>query len=189
MIADQLGPDLDDNSSACSLNCEECEHRWNCEFACSLEWSPEEFDFTHDGEGQVFGSDDEIEFGSVPQADQAFVNLRQAAIGWCNIYAVILPRAQRAYGLQILFYIGRSLANLGYSIDDGIYENPQASIAFSKRSLTQLNRAIGELNRMIDERPRLSKILKTIRQHLLKANEGVQDHLQNCRESQSGPNG
>jgi hypothetical protein len=115
------------------------------------------------------------------ETDPVFVMLRQAAIGWCNIYAAILPGEARSEGLRILFHIGRALANLAYSIDDGMYEHPPASVAFAKRSLAQLNVAIGLINQLMHDRPRSKRILTTIREHLVKANDAIVDHLQRCR--------
>jgi hypothetical protein len=128
------------------------------------------------GEGDVF----------FYESDPVFVALRQAAIGWCNIYAAILPPDVRPRGLRILFHIGRSLANLAYSIDDGMYEQPAASIAFAKRSLGQLNAAIGMLNELIDDKPRLRKLLETIRSHLIRSSESLVDHLHRCRSGAGG---
>ncbi len=190
LIAKHLAPEFELGLKDCDFDCESCSHQWECEFAASLDWGS--------AEAEEPPEDDEGDGPDVPpgmdqpgdslffESDSTFVMLRQAALGWCNIYAVILPSDSRVTGLRILFNIGRSLANLAYSIDDGLYEQPAASIAFAKRALSHLNEAIGLINTMIDERPRLESLLGTIRTHLIKASDGVVDHLHRCREK-AGP--
>jgi hypothetical protein len=120
------------------------------------------------------------------ETDPVFIALRQNAVGWCNVYAAILPREARARGLQVLYHLGRSLANLAYSIDDGTYEQPAASIAFGKRSLASLNLALRELDLLIHEHRRLHQLLKTMRKHLIECVDRVVDHIARCRNRQKG---
>ena len=112
--------------------------------------------------------------------------LRQTALGWCNVYAAILPADMRPAGLKVLFHIGRSLANLAYSISDGLYAQPAASLAMAKRSLDQLNTAMGEVQAVRQEKPRLAKILEAIESHLMRSQESIEDHLQFCRKRLDG---
>ncbi len=126
------------------------------------------------------------------EAHAAFVTLRQTALGWCNVYAAILPADSRPLGLKVLFHVGRALANLAYSISDGLYTQPAASLAMAKRSLDQLNTAMGEVQRMRQEKPRLAKILGAIETHLMRSQESIEDHLQSCRrclEKEGGGHG
>ncbi len=189
LIAKHLGKHYGDMIADCNMDCDNCENQWNCDLIAfddlphsdenDGEGEPDDFDFDFDNEDTSF----------FYEHDRSFVTLRQAAIGWCNIYAAILPQEARPTGLKILYYIGRALANLAYSIGDGAYDQPAASVAFAKRASSQLNKAIGLINQLMVERPRLKKIMMTIRSHLLKANEAILDHLQQCREeSQSGRN-
>jgi hypothetical protein len=120
------------------------------------------------------------------ETDPAFVALRQNAVGWCNVYAAILPREARGRGLQVLYHLGRALANLAYSIDDGTYEQPAASIAFGKRSLASLNLGLRELDLLIHEHRRLHQLLKTMRKHLIECVDRVVDHIARCRNRQKG---
>lgn len=188
LIADHMGPDFQKTPEDCDMQCDNCASRWQCEFSSALDWITDDADTLDDIEDDD-GGEAEVEPDGPPEqgdslffeADPVFVMLRQAAIGWCNIYAVILPADARPRGLRILFHIGRSLANLAYSIGDGLYEQPPASIAFAKRSLGQLNQAVGLLNQMIAEKPRLRRILSTIRTHLMNVNSALIDHLQRCR--------
>jgi hypothetical protein len=120
------------------------------------------------------------------ETDPVFIALRQNAVGWCNVYAAILPREARERGLKVLYHLGRSLANLAYSIDDGAYEQPAASIAFAKRSLASLNLALRELELLIHEHRRLHQLLKTMRKHLIECVDRVVDHLNRCRNRQKG---
>ena len=160
-------------------------------FANLADWDEEEVEYflEHLPEDDM---DDELEFDDTDsffyETEPVFVSLRQSAIGWCNVYAAVLPPEARFKGLKVLFHIGRALANLAYSIDDGLYEHPAASIAFAKRALGQVNQAVGLLNEMAQEKPSLKKILNTISSHLMKANDELVDHLQKCRR-ETGPNG
>ena len=192
LIARHMGAEFDAAQPDCDVSCDDCSRRWDCELASPLDWTPSE----GEGGGAARHDDDggDKEDGAAEpgdslfyETDPVFVLLRQAAIGWCNIYAAILPAEARVQGLTVLFHIGRSLANLSYSIDDGLYEQPAASIAFAKRSLAQINKAIGAISQLIQDNPRLEKILSTLRSHLMRANEALIDHLQRCRrERKSG---
>jgi hypothetical protein len=187
LIADRMGPDFEENLPDCSYDCDTCEDRWDCEFAQPQEWLTQKPGGTGaDEEEEDDGDDDRpIERGDdlFYETHPAFHVLRQTALGWCNIYAAVLPPEARKPGLRILFEIGRALANLSYSIGNGLYEQPSASIAFAKRSLAHLNAALGEIARLTQDRQRLAKLLRAIRGHLLKARQAVVDHLQECREA------
>jgi len=150
-----------------------------------------------DSSGQWRDSDSDVENGDSGEpseqeqtlyyeTDPVFIALRQNAVGWCNVYAAILPREARERGLKVLYHLGRSLANLAYSIDDGTYEQPAASIAFAKRSLASLNLALRELELLIHEHRRLHQLLKTMRKHLIECVDRVVDHLNRCRNRQKG---
>lgn len=150
-----------------------------------------------DNSGQWRDSDGDLENGDPGEpseqeqtlyyeTDPVFIALRQNAVGWCNVYAAILPREARERGLKVLYHLGRSLANLAYSIDDGTYEQPAASVAFAKRSLASLNLALRELELLIHEHRRLHQLLKTMRKHLIECVDRVVDHLNRCRNRQKG---
>jgi len=187
LIADRMGSDFDDRLPECEWDCETCDRRWDCEYAMTQEWVAQRGDGDDeddDEEDEDEGDDGPIEPGDslFYETDPAFNALRQTALGWCNIYAAVLPPEARRLGLRVLFNIGRSLANLSYSIGNGLYENPAGSIAFAKRSLAHLNDALGDLARLTQDRQRLSRLLTAMRGHLLKARQAVVDHLDNCRE-------
>lgn len=177
LIARHMGPDFDPDLF---------------DFDIDMQMSREEWEALQESGGDIDEADDVDEEGAEDEepdpsgslfyeTNPVFVAIRQAAIGWCNVYAAILPADMRPKGLKVLYYIGRALANLAYSIDDGSYEQPQASVAFSKRSLANLNLAIGEINQLVQDCPRLEKVLLTIRNHLVRGADGVVDQVQACR--------
>ena len=182
LIARHMGPDFDPLMLEMDMA---TEYGWS-------EWP--EGDGDGDGSGED-GEDGEGDDGNGQEqalfyeTDPVFVTLRQNALGWCNVYAAILTREARDRGLKVLFHLGRSLANLAYSIDDGSYENPASSISFAKRSLSSLNQAIGELDTLVQEHRRLHQILKTMRKHLIECVDRLVDHLTKCRAKQAGKNG
>jgi hypothetical protein len=94
----------------------------------------------------------------------------------------VLPVEARREGLRILFYIGRALATLGHSIDDGSFDQPAASIAFAKRSVGHLNEALGRMHKLVQDYPRLANILKALDRHLLQARSSIVDYLHECRD-------
>ena len=179
LITRRIARDFKGKMLECEFDCENCDTRWECEFS-----QVQELD------DNALEEDDETESGTRPlqpgdaiffESDPVFVTLRQTALGWCNVYAAILPQEARPLGLKILFHLGRSLANLAYSIGDGIYEQPAASVSLGKRSLSQLNDALGILAQLIKERPRLTKILEAMKNHMLRCRDGLVNHLQSCR--------
>ena len=192
MINQKLEREFKGKLLDCNFNCENCESRWNCEFSTL---PPDEAGEPPDGEMEDlvddFGPEDAPEPRKLPlepgdplfyEAHPAFVMLRQTALGWCNVYAAILPADARPLGLKALFHIGRALANLAYSIADGLYAQPAASLSMAKRSLDQLNTAMGEVQRLRQEKPRLSGVLSAIEVHLMRSQESIEDHLQACRK-------
>ncbi len=186
LIADRMGPDFDDDMPDCEADCESCPDRWNCEYAPPLDW--EMFDDEEDDDDDEPGHErnrnappltpgDALYFETHP----AFRALRQVALGWCNVYAVILPAEFRQTGLKALFYIGRALANLSYSIGDGIYDAPARNIAFAKRALFAINTALGAMAEIMEAKPEVEKLIAAMRKHMLVAREAIVDHLHACR--------
>jgi len=194
LIMQRLQRDFKNRPSDCNLDCDDCDKRWDCDMALPPEWltalGNEDFD-----DDDEFDDDDQDDNRPLEPGDSlfyethpAFTMLRQTAIGWCNIYAVILPPESRNVGLCVLFHIGRSLANLAYSIGDGLYEQPAASTALAKRCLAQLNQALGGLNQLIQDKPRLRALLSAIQKHLLNSHEAIIDHLHSCNARQRQQN-
>ncbi|MFA4943203.1 MAG: hypothetical protein WC789_00700 [Lentisphaeria bacterium] len=189
LIATKLGKEFKGKMLNCNFDCENCESRQLCEFSNFIapedeaeppyeeEWEEEGAEGEGEEERQLPQPGDQLFY----ETDPGFVMLRQTAIGWCNIYAAILPPDARPLGLKILFHIGRALANLAYSISDGTYQQPAASIALAKRSLSQLNLAIGRLAQLIQEKPRLAKLLGAMKGHLLQCQEAIGNHLRRSR--------
>jgi hypothetical protein len=149
----------------------------------SVDWDMDlpDLDDGEDGDGDEDGDedDDNVLFY---ERDPVFSSLRQAAIGWCNVYAAILPDEARPAGLKVLYYIGRALANLAFGIDDGGYDHPAGSVAFAKRSLACLNQAIQTIDRLVRDHPRYEELLRTIRGHLVGCTDGLTDHIQRARK-------
>lgn len=186
LIAHKMSREFKHQMLDCDFDCERCDKRTDCEFSTERQdWSGfGAYDAEDDDDpGHAAGPGDAIFY----ETDRNFVMLRQTAIGWCNIYAAILPQDARPAGLRILFHIGRALANLAYSIGDGSGAQPPASVALAKRSLDQLNTAIGQISQLAHDKPRLKKILDTMTGHLLRCRDGVIAHLQSSR-SHSGDN-
>ncbi len=189
LIADRLERDFAERFPDCDLNCESCSRRWECEFAAVQDWDPggtdgiEEMDEAEEGESED-GAGGPPKPGDplYYESQAAFVVLRQSAIGWCNVYAAVLPQEMRPAGLRALFHFGRALAYLADSVGDGLFEQPAGSIAFAKRCLGQINSALGIIEQMQQEKPRLRNILRVVHSHLLKVREAVWDHLRACRE-------
>lgn len=193
LIARRMRREFKGNVLDCNFDCDSCEHRWDCEFSsldATDEVPPE--DEEAEGEGEEPHAHQDSSTPPAPgdalyyETDPTFVLLRQTAIGWCNVYAAILPAEARPLGLRVLFYIGRALANTAYSIGDGLYEQPAASIALAKRALSQLNSAVGQLRQLMQEKPRLQKILQAMNGHMLQCQEALGDHLAQCRKRRPG---
>lgn len=185
LIADHMGRDFEDRFPDCDYDCESCESRFECDSPAAQEWTPGETGTTVDDDEEdddSFDEDDDGDDELFYETHPAFNMLKQTAMGWCNVYSAILPTDARRVGLVILFHIGRALANLAYSIGDGQQEQPASSIAFAKRSLAQLNHALGLLARLTSERPRLKGLLGVIRDHLLKSRQAILDHVDTCRK-------
>jgi hypothetical protein len=121
--ADQALPDCDGDCASCDL-------RWNCEFALHTEWDmgrgyggmDEEMAAGEMADDEAGESDVEaLEAGTKGdplffETSPTFHLLRQTALGWCNVYSVILPGEAAETGLRILYHIGRALANLRRSL-------------------------------------------------------------------------
>ena len=189
LIAQKMGKEFKGDVLDCSFDCDHCDSRWDCEFSNFEEMDelpPPADDDEDDDSPEDAGDDRPMEPGDMLfyETEPAFNTLRQTAIGWCNVYAAILPPDTRPLGLKILFHLGRALANLAYSIGDGTYEQPAASVALGKRSLDQLNTALGLLAELLRDRPRLAKILGAMKTHLFHCQEAVEDHVQKCHAVQ-----
>ena len=116
------------------------------------------------------------------ETNPTFGSLRQAATGWCNVYSAILPSEKRALGLQALYHMGRALANLAYSLEEGANGIQAASLALAKRSLASLNMAVGLVQQIGREQPEIASLVGTIGTHLIRCTDGVVDHISTCRE-------
>lgn len=189
LIADRLEHDFSEHFPDCDLNCESCSHRWECEFAAVQDWDPSGVgDLDEMDDSDANETDQEAQGPPQPgdpmfyESQSAFVLLRQSAIGWCNVYAAVLPQESRHAGMRALFHFGRALAYLADSIGDGLFDQPAGCVAFAKRCLDQLNSTLGIIEQMRQEKPRLRNILKVVHTHLLKVREAVWDHLTSCRE-------
>jgi len=182
LIARHMGPDFDGSMLDMDSEADSPLHDWpDDDGAGAWHDRPPNQDAAENS-----GDETEQEQPLFYETDPVFVALRQNAVGWCNVYAAILPREARARGLQVLFHLGRALANLAYSIDDGTYEQPAASIAFGKRSLASLNLALRELDTLMHEHRRLHQLLKTMRKHLIECVDRLVDHIARCRSRLKG---
>jgi hypothetical protein len=188
LISDRMGPEFEDELPDCDFNCEECTSRWECEYSAPLDWDTAGEREEEDGE-----EDESVAEGPPEPGDSlffetrpAFRSLRQVAMGWCNVYAVILPPECRSLGLKVLYYLGRALAYLSCSIGDGLYAQPARSVAFGKRALATINVSLGVMDQLIEKRPQLEKLLCAMRRHLLVARQAAVDHLQRCRRRLEG---
>ena len=190
LISKRISREFRGQMLECEFNCESCKSRYDCEFS-QAELPEEEEDYPEDGEADEHPAEanrplqpgDDIYY----EAEPVFINLRQTAIGWCNVYAAILPTDARPRGLRVLFHLGRALATLAYSIGDGTYQQPAASIALAKRSLAQVNTALGQVAQLIQEKPHLRRILETMKNHIMKCRDNLVDYLHHCRGRLSQP--
>ena len=180
LIAEKMGPDFEEQLP-----------EYSDDDMAGEDWQS---DIDHPGDWLRFPGSDRLDSGESErdapsdapddmfvEADPTFVMLRQTAIGWCNIYAAVLPQESRDTGLQVLYHIGRALANLANSLDDGAYETPSASVAFAKRSLAHLNQAIGGIQKLTTDKPQWKKLLNAMRGHLLKSRESILENRQASR--------
>jgi hypothetical protein len=180
LIARHMGPEFDEDMLALELEDEAAELELDGEPPAgpwdsgSYEDDPEE---EGEGEGGEYAEPSPLAYESHP----LFMQLRQIALGWCNVYATMLPLERRRAGLKALFHIGRALANLAYSIDEGLYEHPAASIAFGKRSLKNVDMSLGYVDQLVKECPRIRHILNAIREQMLKSADDLSDHIEKCR--------
>jgi len=191
LIAAHLENPSDGRFPDCNFNCESCPHRWECEFAAVQDWDPGFDDLgdyeAEDANGDA-GENDEDAADIQPgdplfyEITPVFINLRQVSIGWCNVYAAVLPQESRVAGLKVLFHLGRALAYVAYSVGDGLYEHPAESTAFAKRSLDQINQAVGRIQALQKEKPRLRKLLDAVLSQLLEVRGAAWDLLLFCRE-------
>jgi len=192
LITEQLEKDIRQKYPDCDFHCETCPHRWECKFVVVQDWDPgvfEEEDMEDAGDSENEEDDrrriepgDPLYYETTP----VFITLRQTAMGWCNVYAAVLPQEARSIGLKILCHIGRALAYVSYSIGDGLYEQPGASTAFAKRALAQMNAALGRLMEMTRKRPRLEPLIAAVRRQLFASREAVLELLDECRRRQDG---
>lgn len=192
LITEQLEKEIRQKFPDCDFHCETCPHRWECQYANVQDWDAGGFD-EEDIENDADGDGEEEDRRRIEPGDPlyyettpVFITLRQTAMGWCNVYAAVLPQEARSVGLKILCHIGRALAYVSYSVGDGLYEQPGASIAFGKRALGQINAAIGRLLEMTRERPRLEPLTAAVRRQLFASREAVIELLDACRQHRDG---
>lgn len=187
LIAKHLGSEFAEETPDCDFDCEKCSQRWQCDYALPLDWSLTDEDFLQEhaenhSKESFPASESEPGDALFYEQQPAFVTLRQTAMGWCNIYATVLSAKTRLAGLRVLYHSGRSLAYLAYSIGDGLYEQPAASVSFAKRSLWQLNQAAGGLNILMEQSPRLKNLLQNVRTQMLASREQILRHLASLRK-------
>ena len=111
-----------------------------------------------------------------------FQRARQISLGWCNILASVLSQQDRAWGMKILLYMGRILSYLSLSIGDGTFDRVDASTAFAKRTLHQINLILGELQKKTKTSPEYKSMFKLINDHLLETHDLVITYLNDCRK-------
>lgn len=181
LISKHLGTEVDGES--CSFDCENCDRRWDCDFPLMEEWSTEwEWEDEEPRDSESGSSATPVPGDTwFYESDARFQVLQRLTLGWCNVYAAVLSPEDRRRGLNVLFHLGRALGNLSYSIGDGLYDQPRASVAFGKRSLHHLHTAMKQVDDLTVERPRLRPLLGAMKEHFLKVREGLFDHIQKCR--------
>lgn len=156
-------------------------------FEVDFGWDSD-FDDDDDLDADAEAEDAEAEEPAVPgdllyfETAGVFKATRQLALGWCNIMSSVLSPEDRFWGMTVLFRMGRILRYLSLGIGDGTYERLNASIAFSKRALAEVNLIIGEIDGMLKRNPRYHTVFGYIREHLLKVEETLVDFLLDCRK-------
>lgn len=187
MIAEQLNRSPDSALSDCDFDCENCSHRWNCDFAEVSAWMEQEDLPAEDDDDDVFGNTDaedslSSENSIFYESNDTFQALRYCAFGWSNIYAAVLPPEKRREGLNIVFYLGRALAYLSFAVGEGVYEERGAGIALLKRALWLINKVIGDMNELKSQYTQLGDIIKAMEDQLLKVRNDIFNLLLQFRE-------
>ncbi|MDP7743440.1 MAG: hypothetical protein QGF67_18515 [Lentisphaeria bacterium] len=147
------------------------------------DWA-EEDEFDEDAESGTSDDDgDPIVPGDAMYFETSLVykRARQISLGWCNIEASVLAKEDHMWGLVILLHLGRLLSYLALSIGDGTFDRAAASIAFGKRSLSQINTILGELQGKSQESPKYAGMFNLVSEHLLETHDMLVAHIENCR--------
>lgn len=156
----------------------------------SEDWTEEdEFGDDAETEGSNEGDDEGGEGGDpIAPGDAMFFETspvykraRQISLGWCNIEASVLAKEDHMWGLIILLHLGRLLSYLALSIGDGTFDRAVASIAFGKRSLSQINNILGELQTKSQECPKYAGMFNLVSEHLLETHDMLVGHVEECR--------
>lgn len=143
-------------------------------------------EFVEDDFDGDFGDADfeNIDFGPEEpyfERDKSYLLLRQVSIGWCNIFATLLSLEHRPFGVRIIFYLGRALAYYQGALADGQYPNPNSFIAATKRSLDNVNKAIGEIDELGAKRDVYLNVTAAMKGHLREVHDRMIDHLNKLR--------
>ena len=141
----------------------------------------DEDDFDFEIESEPF---DPIEMNTPAyfyERDKSYLLLRQVSIGWCNIFSTLLIEHDRAYGVKIIFHLGRALAYYQGALSDGQYELPASFISAGKRALQNLNIALGLIEDLGSENKRYLTITTAMMGHLRQVHDAMVDHLTKLR--------
>lgn len=182
LIADRM-EDSQGVLPTCDFDCDNCTKRWDCDFAMPHDWMLGEIPEYAGDEDEDDIDEDEDDGGLLYEKDATFALLRQMTLGWCNVYAAVLPAEQREPALTALYHLGRALGNLAYTLEEAGDEQPAAGVAFLKRALFHLNEALGIMVQLGQESARHDRLMKALRKHLMGVREGILRHLSKRRSS------
>ncbi|MEN9362527.1 MAG: hypothetical protein RL095_4062 [Verrucomicrobiota bacterium] len=118
---------------------------------------------------------------SICERHQAYLSLRQCALGWCNIFASFLSSEHRHIGAGILLHLGRACGYFSGALGDGNYEQPSWHIASAKRALDQVNSALGLIDQLSPLRPTYPKVTDPMKATLREVEDGIIDFIGKMR--------
>lgn len=119
------------------------------------------------------------------EASPLYQRARQISLGWCNIEASVLAQDDRMWGMVLLLHLGRLLSYLALSIGDGTYERADASIAFAKRAMAQINTILGELQAKSQESKKYESMFNLVSERLLETHDMIVTHALECRKNRA----
>ncbi|MGL4853802.1 MAG: hypothetical protein ACRC37_00930 [Lentisphaeria bacterium] len=124
--------------------------------------------------------DDELSFIEMIDSNPVYSQIKKLAMAWTNIHVSVLPENNKKDSLKVLFFLGRSLANIMCTLNDDSI--PEANVAFTKRTLQLINNAAGIINKLYHELPSLEPFLHEMVTQLSKTHDITVDYLIKLRK-------
>ncbi len=112
-------------------------------------------------------------------SNPVYIQLKQTALGWCNILSSLLKEEDKETGLKILYYLGRALATTICTLSEDA--GKAGNTAFIKRTLFYINACGGLLNNIIESRQELAPLLSEVSKQFSKIHDLTVDYLMTTR--------